>query len=100
MVTEQPPPPGWYPDPDQPQVQQRYWDGAAWTDQRAPLASADEPSGWIIAIGYLGSIVVIPGLMVAAYLHARRSVHARWILLMSLALLALWVVAGILGDDS
>jgi hypothetical protein len=29
------PPPGWYPDPDTP-GQQRYWDGQAWTDHRAP----------------------------------------------------------------
>lgn len=29
-------PAGWYPDPDQVQTQ-RYWDGEAWTDQRAPL---------------------------------------------------------------
>ena len=27
--------PGWYPDPDLPD-QQRYWDGAAWTEQRRP----------------------------------------------------------------
>lgn len=29
-----PPPPGWYPATDAPG--QRYWDGAAWTDHRAP----------------------------------------------------------------
>jgi hypothetical protein len=33
-------PAGWYPDPDQVQTQ-RFWDGSAWTDQRAPLT--DEP---------------------------------------------------------
>lgn len=27
--------PGWYPDPESPSM--RFWDGAAWTDQRAPL---------------------------------------------------------------
>jgi Protein of unknown function (DUF2510) len=40
--------PGWYPDPDHPDLHQRYWDGVAWTDQRAPLAL------WIVA-GILGS---------------------------------------------
>lgn len=33
------PPAGWYPDTTQP-GQQRYWDGAAWTDHMAPLATA------------------------------------------------------------
>jgi len=30
MTTNQPPPPGWYPDPSNP-AYQRYWDGNAWT---------------------------------------------------------------------
>ncbi|NQX13918.1 DUF2510 domain-containing protein [Microbacteriaceae bacterium VKM Ac-2855] len=29
------PAPGWYPDPHQPNTQ-RYWNGAAWTEQTAP----------------------------------------------------------------
>lgn len=29
------PPAGWYPDPDD-RASTRYWDGARWTDQRAP----------------------------------------------------------------
>ncbi len=29
------PPPGWYPDPEM-AATQRYWDGATWTDHRAP----------------------------------------------------------------
>lgn len=32
--------PGWYPDPTQP-GQQRYWDGAVWTEASAPLVAAD-----------------------------------------------------------
>lgn len=33
------PPANWYPDPEVP-GQQRYWDGAQWTDHRAPLETA------------------------------------------------------------
>ena len=33
------PPAGWYDDPEQP-GQQRWWDGNAWTDQRAPAGAA------------------------------------------------------------
>jgi hypothetical protein len=36
-----PPPPGWYPDPEDPTGRsQRYFDGSAWTPHRAPAATA------------------------------------------------------------
>jgi Protein of unknown function (DUF2510) len=35
-------PPGWYPNPDNPQAQ-RYWDGAQWTDHEAPAVAAAPP---------------------------------------------------------
>ena len=34
--------PGWYPDPSAP-GQQRYWDGAQWTEQVAPGAAPQQP---------------------------------------------------------
>lgn len=59
-------PPGWYPDPDQPQTQ-RYWDGDDWTDQRAPLAvQASGSGGWLDENGkltYKGNFAL--GLIVA-----------------------------------
>lgn len=36
------PPANWYPDPEVP-GQQRYWDGAQWTEHRAPGAGAQPP---------------------------------------------------------
>ncbi len=38
-------PAGWYPDPEA-QGQQRYWDGEAWTEHRAPLAQPQPPSAY------------------------------------------------------
>jgi hypothetical protein len=35
-------PPGWYPDPQNP-VQQRYWDGTAWSDRSASRTHAGPP---------------------------------------------------------
>ena len=35
-------PPGWYPDPHN-GTQQRYWDGAAWTQNVAPLTPTTPP---------------------------------------------------------
>lgn len=34
---------GWYPDPEQ-SGQQRYWDGLAWTEHRAPEVLATPPA--------------------------------------------------------
>lgn len=36
--------PGWYPDPED-ASQQRYWDGAQWTDQRQPASPAGDAFG-------------------------------------------------------
>ena len=37
------PPAGWFPDPGDP-TSRRYWDGQAWTDQRAPGFSSPPPT--------------------------------------------------------
>ena len=33
------PPAGWYPDPQNPETLQRYWDGQHWTDSHAPIGT-------------------------------------------------------------
>lgn len=91
------PPAGWYPDPDSPRVQQRYWDGLAWTDQRAPLASPPAPT-WVVGAGYVLSVTVIFGLVFGVWLAARRDRNAPWVLGLTVFFLVLWIVLGLLGD--
>ncbi len=50
------PPPGWYLDPEQVQTQ-RYWDGEAWTDQRAPAALATSRSNTVALVGLIAGIL-------------------------------------------
>jgi Protein of unknown function (DUF2510) len=61
---DQPPttPPGWYADPEQPATR-RYWDGMAWTNQRAPLDSPTQASSFSIEFGIacLGAAIAIVG---------------------------------------
>ena len=51
------PGPGWYPDPNDPTTN-RYWDGAKWTDSRAPRAATTQSktSGMAIASLVLGLV--------------------------------------------
>lgn len=62
-------PPGWYPDPTQPQTQ-RFWDGNEWTEQRAPLgttspspASLTGPPTNVVAVSMaiLGLLIAVVG---------------------------------------
>lgn len=61
--------PGWYPDPEQAQTV-RYWDGAAWTEQRAPAQpSTTETVNWSAAVGIAialaGAVAAIIGVFLA-----------------------------------
>ena len=45
MSWQTPPPPGWYPDPDDPTGRTgRWFDGSAWTEHRAPGAPGQPPA--------------------------------------------------------
>lgn len=62
------PPPGWYPDPEDPR-QQRWWDGVGWTDNRMPTvagpASTWDPLYGQTSVAQPGGYVGAPGGMPA-----------------------------------
>jgi hypothetical protein len=71
-VTETPPA-AWFPDPEDP-TQYRYWDGAAWTEHRAPRSTASDQlssagkdladglaKGFTAVGGWLNQNVAMPG---------------------------------------
>lgn len=53
-------PPGWYPAPGE-HATQRYWNGEAWTEERAPLeVKTDESTTtWLIALLAVVGVVVL-----------------------------------------
>jgi hypothetical protein len=54
-------PPGWYPDPHDPYTQ-RYWNGAEWTDSRAPGGPPKLPTNGkataSLVLGILGLVIL------------------------------------------
>lgn len=50
--------PGWYPDPESPGVV-RWWDGAAWTGRRAPMATAPQQPQPDVAGGVATGILLV-----------------------------------------
>ena len=66
------PPAGWYPDPDDPESTQRYWDGERWTDSYAPVGTPlVDPSDPPRSLGTLQAVAVA-GLTVIAIVAALR----------------------------
>jgi Protein of unknown function (DUF2510) len=86
------PPPGWYADPEQPETD-RYWDGQAWTDRRAPLAEQGEAApGWALWVGYLGAFLLpLIGFIVGIYLLVRRAIGH------GVAMIAISILIGVGG---
>ena len=81
---------GWYADPENPQMA-RYWDGSQWTDDRRPLVSNVEVSGWLLFFGYAGAIFLpIVGLIIGIVLLVKKATgHGVAVLAISIAIFAL-----------
>mgnify|MGYP000613188611 FL=1 len=77
---------GWDPDPEQPQTQ-RYWDGDAWTDQRAPLpprksSEGLEVAGWVCAV-----LFPLVGIVIGLILESRDNKNGLWIVGLSIGVI-------------
>lgn len=101
------PAPGWHPDPEQPQTW-RYWDGAQWTEQRAPMpapAAAPRASDGLVIAGYLIALLLplVGGLIafiIGVILLARDRVgHGLGVITLSVISPVIWFVV-ILGGSS
>lgn len=60
----QPPPPGWYTDPND-ATTQRYWDGTRWTENRAPVQAAAPGANAVLTVaspagGVVQPVAVVP----------------------------------------
>jgi hypothetical protein len=66
---------------------------------KSPRTPPAEASEWVVAAGYITSILVILGFAIAAYLRARGNEHALWVFALAVFFLAFWIVAAILGGD-
>ena len=86
------PPPGWYSDPEMVDTQ-RYWDGANWTEHRAPgkPATAAKSESGLVAAGWIGAILLpLAGLVIGIILVSRDEGDSGWpIIIASLLVSAL-----------
>jgi hypothetical protein len=95
------PAPAWYADPDNPQGM-RYWDGAQWTEHRTDYRAAPakrQASEGLVAAGYITSFLFpIVGVVIGVMLMGRDSRHGRWVLVLSVAFMAVFLVIGNVGQ--
>lgn len=80
-------PAGWYPDPGQPETQ-RYWDGTAWTEQRAPLAKKSDED---LTFGVLlGLAIPIAGFLYGVWMLLKGNGNGGWVILLSFIATVVW----------
>lgn len=100
------PGPGWYPDPNDPATN-RYWDGAKWTDSRAPRQlpgtaageKEQEATGVIIA-GYIFAILMPIVGFIIGLTQVNRNRHGLWVVIASVVAFVLWLaVVGAMNES-
>jgi hypothetical protein len=97
-------PAGWYDDPEQP-GQQRYWDGNAWTEQRAPGAATPAPPAAPTAPTPPPAAPMAPPMAPPVAAPPKKSNKVLWIVLGVVGGIFLLIVIGIvaiafLGDSA
>lgn len=86
-----PHPAGWYPDPTQPDTQ-RYWDGDAWTEQRAPLSPPRKTDEDLTFGVLLGLAIPVVGLAYGGYMLLKGNGNGGWVIVCSLLAAVVWAV--------
>ena len=96
--------PGWYPDPTQPATL-RFWTGATWTEQRAPLPPpapqdvAKDPNGLIISGMILAILIPIVGFVIGIVALTKPRGVSGGILVMVVAVIAMVFWWGVYFPD-
>lgn len=65
-----PPPPGWFPDPQAPQHQLRWWDGTGWTTSTRPHPPTSDRRRRTITMGLAVAAAVVVLVIIAAIVIA------------------------------
>lgn len=86
-----PPSAGWYPDPTQAETQ-RYWTGAEWTEQRAPLAKAKRTDQDLTFGVLLGIAIPIVGVLYGFVMLLRGNGNGGWVIVASILASIVWAV--------
>lgn len=96
------PGPGWYPDPKDSSTN-RYWDGGAWTDNRAPAVVAwghekEQHASGVVIAGYIFALLMPFIGFIIGLTQINKSRHGIWVVVVSVVAFFIWI--GIVSSSS
>ena len=98
-------PAAWYADPDNPSGM-RYWDGSRWTEDRTdyrpapaqPKPKREASQGMVVAGYILSFLFPLAGVVIGVMLMGRGNSNGRWVLILSLLFIAVFLAIGDVGQ--
>lgn len=93
MTNPNGPAPGWYPDPNMAGTQ-RYWDGNAWSEHAAPLATrrTTTPTNGYFAAGLVAAVLIpLPGAIIGWWMIRQGDDRGGWVIAASCVMFGLYV---------